>query len=225
MKALFLPGEEVLESDGYIRGHGTQLKDSRIVSTYFGKVRITNKLVAIDPMFPMKYTPEVGNVVVGRVVGIHNKKWKMDLNSRADVYLGLSAINLPGEVQRRKQESDEMSMRSFFDINDLVVSEIQKVNRNGTAALHTRNDKYGKLSEGLLVFVPHFLLEPLKTRFLSNDSIKVIAGCNGYIWVGRRHEDPAEFAEVAKVVSKVKAMASQNRSINIEKILGKEAQH
>ncbi|AFM99228.1 Rrp4-like RNA-binding protein [Encephalitozoon hellem ATCC 50504] len=225
MKALLLPGEDVLESNGYIRGHGTQLKDDHIVSTYFGRVRITNKLVAIDPVSPMKYSPEVGNVVIGRVVGIHNKKWKMELNSKADVYLGLSAINLPGVAQRRKQESDEMSMRDFFDINDLVVSEVQKVNRNGTAALHTRNDRYGKLGEGLLVFVPHFLLEPLKTRFLSNGSIRAIVGCNGYIWIGRKHEDPSTFVEAARVASRVREMAFQNRYINMERLLEKELQN
>ncbi|ADM12454.1 Rrp4-like RNA-binding protein [Encephalitozoon intestinalis ATCC 50506] len=223
MKTLFLPGEDVLESDGYIRGHGTQLRGSNIASTYFGRVKITNKLVSIDPISSMKYNPEVGNVVVGRVIGIHNKKWKVELSSRGDAYLGLSAINLPGTVQRRKQESDEMSMRDFFDINDLVVSEVQKVNRNGTIALHTRNDMYGKLGQGLLVFAPHFLLEPLRTRFLLHGNIKVIVGCNGYIWVGKTREDPMAFIEIASLVSKIKTMVSQNRYINMEELLEKNS--
>ncbi|CAD25853.1 similarity to HYPOTHETICAL PROTEIN YAZE_SCHPO [Encephalitozoon cuniculi GB-M1] len=221
MKTLLLPGEDVLESEGYIRGHGTQLRGSCIASTYFGRPRITNKLVTVDPMFPLKYSPEVGDVVVGRVIGIHNKKWKMELNSKADVYLGLSAINLPGTVQRRKQESDEISMRDFFEIDDLVVSEVQKVGRNGVAALHTRSDKYGKLGPGLLVFVPHFLLEPLKTRFLSNGSVEVIVGCNGYIWVGRGCKDSSTFTEITSVVSGIKAMVSQNKRVNVERLLKK----
>lgn len=218
MGALFLPGEDVLGGDGYIRGHGTRLRNENIASTYFGRLRITNKLVTVDPACPLRYTPEVGDVVVGRVVAIQSKKWRVELNARGDVHLGLSAINLPGVVQRRKLESDEMSMRSFFDIGDLVVSEVQKVNKNGTSALHTRSDRYGKLGEGVLVFVPHFLVEPLKSRFLSSSHVDAVVGCNGYVWVGSR-SGLAGFAEVARVVSWIKAMAQQGKRINVERVL------
>lgn len=218
MKELLLPGEEIFEDDGYIRGHGTQLKDGKIASTYFGKLGVTNKLVTVDPMFPLRYSPEVGDVVIGRILNIHNKRWNVELNSKSGAYLSLSAINLPGAVQRRKQESDEISMRSFFDINDLVVSEVQKINKNGSAALHTRNERYRKLSNGVLEFVPHFLLSPLKSRFLSDGGVEVIAGCNGYVWIGNKG-DASSLHVISSLVSRIKDMVEAGNVINMEKLL------
>ena len=54
--------------------------------------------------------------------------------ARQDAVLLLSSINLPGNsvtqlisggIQRRKNEGDEMEMRSFFKEGDLVCAEVQ----------------------------------------------------------------------------------------------------
>ena len=58
----------------------------------------------------------------------------------------LSSINLPGGVQRRKLESDELQMRTFFQEGDLLVAEVQMLMSEGTMSLHTRSLKYGKVS-------------------------------------------------------------------------------
>lgn len=42
---------------------------------------------------------EVGDVVVGRITEVGQKRWKVDLNSRQDAVLMLSSVNLPGGVQ------------------------------------------------------------------------------------------------------------------------------
>jgi hypothetical protein len=43
---------------------------------------------------------QVGDVVVGRVTEVAQKRWKMDVNGRQDAALMLSSVNLPGGVQR-----------------------------------------------------------------------------------------------------------------------------
>lgn len=45
---------------------------------------------------------------------------QVDINARLDGILMLSAISLPGGVQRRRTQSDELQMRSFFQENDLI---------------------------------------------------------------------------------------------------------
>ncbi|QRW02864.1 exosome complex component RRP40 [Ceratobasidium sp. AG-Ba] len=60
-------------------------------------------------------TVPVGDLVVGRIAEVQNKRWKVDVNSRQDGLLLLSSVNLPGGVQRRKLESDELQMRTFFE--------------------------------------------------------------------------------------------------------------
>ena len=57
----------------------------------------------------------------------------------------LSSINLPGGVQRRKVESDELQMRAFFKESDILVAEVQAFFGDGSVSLHTRSLKYGKV--------------------------------------------------------------------------------
>jgi len=41
------------------------------------------------------YKPEVGDVVIGRVISIEKKSWRVDINYNRDGNLSLSSINLP----------------------------------------------------------------------------------------------------------------------------------
>ena len=47
--------------------------------------------------------------------------------------------------QRRKLESDELQMRTFFEEGDLLVAEVQAFFADGSMSLHTRSLKYGKV--------------------------------------------------------------------------------
>ena len=44
------------------------------------------------------YAGEVGDVVVGRIVEVQQRRWKVDTFSRLESVLLLSSINLPGGV-------------------------------------------------------------------------------------------------------------------------------
>lgn len=219
MSNILLPGDYICEADGFIKGHGTSSDGDNLYSMYLGKTKQINKLMTVVPLFSFKYSPEVGDVVVGRITHIFNKKWKIDTNSRIDTTLSLSSINLPGVMQRRKSETDEMNMRNFFDVNDMVVCEVQKVSKNGSAALHTRNDKYGKLSDGVLITVPIFLIVPLKTRFLSGSNINVVVGCNGYIWIYTKSNEDSDFKNVCFVYKTIQELSNERQMIDVEKIL------
>jgi exosome complex RNA-binding protein Rrp4 len=47
----------------------------------------------------IRYNPEKGDLVVGRVVEVVQQRWKVDTNARQDAILSLSSVNLPGGVQ------------------------------------------------------------------------------------------------------------------------------
>ncbi len=78
----------------------------------------------------------------------------MEAHAAQNAVLMLSSINLPGGVQRRKLESDELQMRTFFQEGDLLVAEVQAFFADGAMSLHTRSLKYGKVSAYL-----HFKLQ------------------------------------------------------------------
>ena len=46
-----------------------------------------------------RYNPEVGDLVIGRIVEVGPLRWKVDANARQDAVLMLSSVNLPGGVQ------------------------------------------------------------------------------------------------------------------------------
>ncbi|KAL2650698.1 hypothetical protein R1flu_018826 [Riccia fluitans] len=170
--------------NGFLRGHGTQLVDGQLLATVCGVVERVNKLVSVRPL-RARYNPETGDVVVGRITEVAPKRWKVDVNSRQDAQLMLSAVNLPGGIQRRRTATDELNMRDLFTENDLISAEVQTLHQDGSLHLHTRSLKYGKLENGHLVKVAPYLIKRLKQHFhqLKQYGVQLILGCNGYVWI------------------------------------------
>ncbi|KAF5389128.1 hypothetical protein D9757_004883 [Collybiopsis confluens] len=179
------PGESLTSAQDYMRGHGTYVDNEQVIASVTGIVERVNKLITVRAA-RTRYNPEVGDLVVGRITEVQPRRWKVDANSRQDAILMLSSVNLPGGVQRRKLESDELQMRTFFEEGDLLVAEVQSFFGDGSMSLHTRSLSYGKLRNGQLATVPPILIRRLKSHFISLPcGVDLILGLNGYIWVNK----------------------------------------
>jgi len=139
------PGESITSARAFMRGHGTYVDSDDVVASVAGTIERVNKLVTVRAL-RTRYNPEVGDLVIGRITEVQPRRWKVDANARQDAVLMLSSVNLPGGVQRRKLESDELQMRTFFEEGDLLVAEVQAFFADGAMSLHTRSLKYGKVS-------------------------------------------------------------------------------
>ncbi|DBA68417.1 TPA: hypothetical protein ACH3X2_013719 [Trebouxia sp. C0005] len=172
------------QQEGFLRGHGTQVVDGVLMATVCGVIQRVNKLISVVPV-KNRYNPELGDVVVGRVTEVANKRWRIDLRSRQAAALMLSAVNLPGGVQRRRTAEDELNMRTVYAEGDLISAEVQSFYADGAIALHTRSLKYGKLANGQIVEVPPTLIKRQKQHFttLEGTGVQLIIGLNGIIWV------------------------------------------
>jgi len=174
-------GEVICPAKGYVRGHGTRLENGNLIATVSGQVKTTSKLIAVHPV-KKRYVPEVGHVIVGQVVMVDDKKWKVDICARQNATLALSAIHLPGGAQRRRTEEDALQMRNFFQEGDILVAEVQMVKMD--VHLHTRNLKYGRLVGGCDVMVPQVLITRSMKHFISlSVGVDIILGCNGRVWL------------------------------------------
>lgn len=49
-------------------------------------------------------------------------------------------------------------MREYLKEGDLISAEVQQVHHDGVLSLHTRNLKYGKLAQGILVKVSYIFM-------------------------------------------------------------------
>jgi exosome complex RNA-binding protein Rrp4 len=182
---VYLPGEELPVQEGFLRGHGTvySTKTGGLTASVVGRVERVNKLITVKPL-KARYTGSVGDVVVGRITEVGNKRWKLDINARVEATLLLGAINLPGGAQRRRTYEDVLQMRELFAENDVVSCEVSSFYRDGGMAVQTRSLKYGKLENGLLCIVPPSLIKRLKTHFVTlNCGVHLVIGHNGYIWL------------------------------------------
>ncbi|EIN09443.1 exosome complex exonuclease rrp4 [Punctularia strigosozonata HHB-11173 SS5] len=182
---LTYPGDSLTSTQAFMRGHGTYVAQDEVIASVAGPVERVNRLITVRAL-RSRYNPEVGDLVIGRITDVQPKRWKVDANSRQDAVLMLSSVNLPGGIQRRKVESDELQMRSFFEEGDLLVAEVQAFFSDGAMSLHTRSLRYGKLRNGQLVSIPPILVRRLKSQFLTLPcGVDLILGLNGYIWVSK----------------------------------------
>merc|ERR1712187_180908 len=76
-------------------------------------------------------------------------------------------------------------MREFFEENDIISAEVQKVHESGELALQTRNSRYGKLQNGVLAAVPSVLVRRQAQHLVTLPKIGVMValGNNGWVWV------------------------------------------
>lgn len=186
-------GQAIASATTFMRGHGAYLSRSTatddaplIRSSLCGVVRKTNKLISVTSL-KTRYAAEVGDLVIGRISDLQpgNRRWKVDVQARQEANLMLSSINLPGGIQRRKLESDELEMRTFFKEGDLLVCEVQSLFHDGSMSLHTRSLNYGKLRNGQLAVVNPCLIRRLKSHFVRMEhlGLEIVIGLNGVIWV------------------------------------------
>ncbi|KAL4971563.1 IEC3 subunit of the Ino80 complex, chromatin re-modelling-domain-containing protein [Aspergillus desertorum] len=225
---IITPGEVVTDDPQWMRGHGTYTNSlsTSIIATVAGTVQKTNKLLSVQPL-RARYTPEIGDLVVGRIVEVQSRRWKVDVAAPLLAQLPLSAINLPGGILRRRTSADELQIRTFFSEGDLLVAEVQTVHSDGAASLHTRSLKYGKLRNGIFLAVAGTggsgasssstkgglgsgsttgVVRSRRQMFTVPTSngggdVDIVLGVNGYIWISKHVEGTAAASSTTESVS------------------------
>ncbi|EYU46630.1 hypothetical protein ABFS82_04G023900 [Erythranthe guttata] len=186
----------VNNEDAILKGHGTIELDGRLVATLCGVVERVNKLVYVRSL-RARYKPEIGDIIIGRVIEVAPKRWRLEINFSQDAVLMLSSMNLPDGIQRRRTAVDELNMRSIFEENDVICAEVRGFQHDGCLHLQARSQKYGKLKRGQLLTIPPYLVKKRKQHFhhLDQYGIDLILGCNGFVWVGEHVEVRDEMVE------------------------------
>nr|XP_012313393.1 exosome complex component RRP4 [Aotus nancymaae] len=181
-KHLVVPGDTITTDTGFMRGVGLYMEE-RLKFAECGACSRLSSLICLR-VLSFRYIGEVGDIVVGRITEVQQKRWKVETNSRLDSVLLLSSMNLPGGELRRRSAEDELAMRGFLQEGDLISAEVQAVFSDGAVSLHTRSLKYGKLGQGVLVQVSPSLVKRQKTHFHDLPcGASVILGNNGFLWI------------------------------------------
>lgn len=182
---IYTPGQVIITTNKneFMRGHGTYEENGELRASVAGVCEKVNNLISVRPL-KSRYNGEIGDVIVGRITEVQQKRWKVDTNSRLDAVLLLSSVNLPGGELRRRSVEDEYMMRQYLQEGDLISAEVQNIFSDGSLSLHTRSLKYGKLSQGVLIKVFPSLVKRSKTHFYNlSYGASIIFGNNGFIWI------------------------------------------
>ncbi|ELP89770.1 exosome complex exonuclease RRP4, putative [Entamoeba invadens IP1] len=211
------PGDVVYYEEGCIPGNGISVKGQDYVSNVHGLVHRINKLVCVDPI-RSRYSGDVGDVIVGRIASIGQSAWRVDINAKNNAVLQLSSVNLPDGIQRRRTADDSLNMKSFFDVNELICAEVQAMSGQSGLQIHTRNERYGKLSNGMLLVVHPSLIKRCKSHIsFFNCGVKFICGMNGFIFItfGKEPEKTnAHFEKLSRVANCVRILQDKSMLIN-----------
>jgi len=221
-----MPLPQLINSSGH--GAYNPPDSTTIRSAVFGTILKTNKLLSVIPL-RARYTPEIGDLVVGRIVEVQTRRWKVDIAAPHLANLPLSSINLPGGTLRKRTAVDELNIRSFFTEGDLLVAEVQTLHNDGSATLHTRSLKYGKLRNGFFMAVAGTggggmarkggVARSRRQVFTiptgrGGGEVDVILGVNGYVWICKHEEAKKDVGlnRIEETVSK-EIYSSQNDDI------------
>ena len=111
---LVSPGNAITRDQGYMHVHGTYIDQDVLLASVAGIVERVNKLISVTPV-KARYKGEIGDVVLGRIVEVQQKRWKVDINSRLDAVLMLSSGNMPGGDLRTRSMEDVLMMRRYLE--------------------------------------------------------------------------------------------------------------
>ena len=79
----------------FLSAHGTYVKDGGIFANVVGVVEKTNKMVTVNPI-KTRYKPEGGDFIVGKILELGDKLWRVHINASKKGVLNLNSINLKG---------------------------------------------------------------------------------------------------------------------------------
>jgi exosome complex component RRP4 len=223
MAQLVVPGQPITSEAGFLRGHGCYLVENEndasdtssavLKASVAGQIERVNRLISVRSL-NSRYRGEIGDLVIGRVVAVDSKRWRVDIAGQKEAVLQLSSITLPGGVQRMRTYEDQLQMRSLFEVGDLISAEIQNINSEGVVFLHSRSLKYGKLENGQFVSVPPNLIKRLPQHYLSLPcKMDIILGKNGYLWLSRTI--PEAWQEEAGHVDELTPLAETLQNIKV----------
>ncbi len=139
-KELVTPGDLLAEGN-YLAGGNTYKENNKIYATRVGLVDYDKKGLYVVALKAF-YVPNVGDLVIGKVVDVGFGSWTLDINAPYLAILRASdALNRPFRPQQ-----DDLPL--IFDVGDLILAEIVAYDRTRDPLLTIREEGLGKITKG-----------------------------------------------------------------------------
>lgn len=188
-KQLVTPGDLLAEGN-YIAGDNTYKEGDKIYATRVGLADYEGRELYVVALKAF-YVPNVGDLVIGKVVDVGLGGWVLDI--RAPYLARLRA----SDVLDRTFKPQKDDLPSIFDVGDLILSEIVAYDRTRDPLLTVRESGLGKITRGTVAEItPTKIPRVIGRKGSMINMLKRETGCqvtvaqNGLILVsGKTSED------------------------------------
>ncbi|VDM73610.1 unnamed protein product [Strongylus vulgaris] len=178
-------GQLLSQDVNALGGFGTRTTLNGLLATVSGLKSRYNKLYIVTP-YKAKYRPKTADFMIGRVTSIRRAIWKLDINYRFPAILHLNNMILPSGELRRKNLDDEIAMRDYLTVGDLLSAEVQHVRNKGEVELHTGHVSVAKCGQGILLRVWPDLVRSQKKHICEIYGIQIVIADNGFVWISSK---------------------------------------
>ena len=183
-KEIVLPGS-LLTDNNYKLGRGTYKENGKIYSSITGLVYFESEQIKVIPLKDT-YSPNYGDLVIGRVTGSSYSSWSIDINSTYHGFLPTTEL----------YDKNEPNINNIINIKDMLLLRVANVDEINRVKLTLRSRGLGKFNQGTIIKVKqptiHFLSEEnafLTTMIQEYTYTDVIIGKNGLIWINGLKEN------------------------------------
>lgn len=188
-KQITVPGEILATGMDYLPAGGAFRDEDQIVSSQFGIVNVSGRLIKVVPLNG-SYIPKRGDMVIGRVADINYSNWFVDIGYAYEASLTMKEAT--SEFIPRGAELTEI-----FKLNDYIVTGITNVTKSKAIDITMRGPGLRKLVGGKIVTIPSAKVPRVVGKQGSMiNMIKEMTGCqvtagqNGRIWISGK--EPAD---------------------------------
>jgi len=197
-----VPGELIAEGLEFLPAGKAFRDGEKIFACTIGMVSVKGRVLKVIPLAG-RYMPRRGDVVIGRVTGIGNSGWTVDINSPYNADLNI------GEATREYIDLAKTEMSRYFDINEYMLAEIIAISESKYVKLTTKYRPYRKLSPGNIIVVSPTKIPRIIGKAGSmikllkdNSGCDVVVGQNGLVWIKGLPEKEALVARAIKLIEK-----------------------
>lgn len=196
-KEIVLPGS-LLTDNNYKLGRGTYKENGKIYSSITGLVYFESEQIKVIPLKDT-YSPNYGDLVIGRVTGSSYSSWSIDINSTYHGFLPTTEL----------YDKNEPNINNIINIKDMLLLRVANVDEINRVKLTLRSRGLGKFNQGTIIKVKqptiHFLSEEnafLTTMIQEYTYTDIIIGKNGLIWINGLKENIERIIEIIELIEK-----------------------
>ena len=196
-KEIVLPGS-LLTDNNYKLSRGTYKENGKIYSSITGLVYLESEQIKVIPLKDT-YSPNYGDLVIGRVTGSSYSSWSIDINSTYHGFLPTTEL----------YDKNEPNINNIINIKDMLLLRVANVDEINRVKLTLRSRGLGKFNQGTIIKVKqptiHFLSEEnafLTTMIQEYTYTDVIIGKNGLIWINGLKENIERIIEIIELIEK-----------------------